>query len=92
MNRIYINIGIYFLYIIVTVFLIKLFKGTKYDIMAALSWYASIVFLILHLLITLILGIINFRNRIVMQEYITSFLFLLLFGLPGCFFSFLVQH
>ncbi len=89
MNRIHINIGIYFLYIIVTAFLCKFFHKINHIITDG-SWLASIVFLGLHLLITLILGIINFRNRVAREEYFISFLFLLLIGLPGCFFSFLI--
>lgn len=90
MNKIHLNIGIYFGYVIVCS--LAFFGLSRADDggYAVYPMIASAFFLGLQLLGTMALSIAKFQEKPLFKEYIISFLFLLLIGLPGCFFNFLL--
>ncbi|HMV78503.1 MAG TPA: hypothetical protein PL048_01890 [Leptospiraceae bacterium] len=90
MNKILLNIGIYFGYVIICSLIFFGLSKANDGGFAVYPMIASAFFLGLHLLGTLALSISKFQDKALFKEYIISFLLLLLIGLPGCFFNFLL--
>lgn len=91
MNKILLNIGIYFTYILICTLVFFALKKVNDGGFVIYPIIMAVFLMGFQLIGTLVLSIAKFQDKDQFKEYIISFLFLLLIGLPGCFFNFLFQ-